>query len=83
MVSEEGVVIDLEKINVVCEWLILILAFVLYSFLGFCLYYCRFVRGFVNVAVFLYRLIEKDKVFMWINECMLRFIGLNKFCFRY
>lgn len=83
VVSEEGVSTDLEKINAVCEWPTPTSASALHSLLGLCSYYCRFIRGFANVAAPLHRLTEKDKAFMWTNECMLRSIGLNKPCPRH
>ena len=78
VVSEEGVSTDPEKIKAVCEWPTPTSASTLHSFLGLCSYYCRFVRGFANIAAPLHRLTEKDKAFVWTHECDVEFHRLKQ-----
>ena len=47
------------------------------SFLGLVGYYRRFIRGFSKIAAPLNRLLEKNRLFLWTEECTQAFQGLK------
>lgn len=38
-------------------------------FVGICSYYRRFIKGFLLIVKFFFKLIEKGREFKWLNEC--------------
>ncbi|KAJ8401943.1 hypothetical protein AAFF_G00375240 [Aldrovandia affinis] len=48
------------------------------SFVGLASYYRRFVRGFSSVAAPLYQLLQKDRDFVWTEQCQEAFSSLQR-----
>ncbi|KMQ86489.1 krab-a domain-containing protein [Lasius niger] len=69
VVSEQGITTDPEKITAVKDWPIPHTKKQLRSFLGFCSYYRKFVRGFSSIAKPLFALTENQIKFIWNDEC--------------
>lgn len=65
VVSEWGVATVPEKVAAVREWPIPHTKKQLRSFLGFCSYYRKFVKGFSSLAKSLYALTENQVKFVW------------------
>lgn len=51
------------------EWVVFKNVIEVRSFLGLCLYYRKFIRNFVLVVKLLYKLMEKGRKLLWIEEC--------------
>ena len=68
IVSEEGVSTDPDKIMAVKEWSSPRSAKQVWSFLGLCSYYRRFVRDFAQIARPLHKLCEKGSKFLWSKD---------------
>ena len=77
VVSAEGVVTDPDKITVVKDWPIPHTKKQLRSFLGFCSYYRKFVKGFSSLAKPLYMLTENQTKYVWGDECQKAFEKLK------
>ena len=69
VVSQEGVSTDPDKITAIKDWPVPSNTKDLRSFLGLCSYYCRYVKGFADVAKPLYRLQERETDNMWTEAC--------------
>lgn len=69
VVSELGITTDPEKIAAVKDWPTPHTKKQLRSFLGFCSYYRKFVRGFSSIAKPLFALTENQIKFVWNEEC--------------
>ena len=48
------------------------------GFLGLCSYYRKFIKSFSDVASPLYKLIEKETVFAWTEQCKEAFDELKR-----
>lgn len=68
IISFKGISIDFDKIFDIKEWFVFKNVKEFRSFLGFCFYYCRFVKGFSNIVKCLYKLIEKGLKFRWNDD---------------
>jgi len=68
-VSAEGVSTDPEKTDAVVEWSVLQNKKQIRSFIEFCSYYRKFVRGFSLDAKPLYVLAENQTKFIWTEQC--------------
>jgi hypothetical protein len=55
----------------------LLLASVSRMNVGFCSYYQRFIEGFADIAKPLHKLTQKDKLFVWTDECQVSFDQLK------
>lgn len=77
LISAEGVATDPEKISSVKLWPIPKTRKQVRSFLGFCSYYRKFVRGFSTLAKPLYKLTEDNFKFVWSSECQEAFLKLK------
>ena len=65
VVSHHRVSMDPDKIKAFTEWPIPSTQFELCGFLGLASYYQRFIDHFAEMAVPLYRLLDKDAPFKW------------------
>lgn len=61
------------------EWVVFKNVIEVRIFLGLCLYYRKFIRNFVLVVKLLYKLMEKGRKFLWIEECYELFRILKEF----
>jgi len=78
VVSSEGVTTDLEKIAAVKDWPVPHTKKQLRSFLGFCSYYRKYVKGFSSLAKPLYTLTENQIKFVWDTNCQNAFQELKR-----
>lgn len=65
IMSKEGVLVDIAKIEAVVEWKQPKTVTKVRSFLGFAGYYRRFIKDFYVIATPLTGLTKKDKKFVW------------------
>ena len=79
LVSEEGIRVDLRKIEVIIEWKPPRSVTEVRSFLGLAGYYRRFVKGFSMTMALMTRLIQKNVKFEWSEKCQLSFDKLKAF----
>ena len=77
VVSREGVKTDPSKTAAVEEWPPPSNVRELRSFLGFCTYYRRFVKGFANIAAPLHALTKDGTAFKWTTACQNSFDSLK------
>ena len=77
-VGGEGIGTMKEKVQAVTEWPTPINQKQLKSFLGLASYYRRFVRGFACIAAPLFQLLQKDRDFLWTEQCQVAFSGLQQ-----
>ena len=66
------------KVQAVADWPTPANQRQLKSFLGLASYYRKFVRGFSCLAAPLYRLLQKDSVFLWTEQCQGAFTSLQR-----
>jgi len=78
IVSAEGVLVDLEKIEAIKDWPRPTNATEIRSFLGLAGYYRRFVKGFASMALPLTKLTGKNVPFVWSLECEEGFVSLKE-----
>lgn len=78
VVSEGGVTTDPEKISAVRNWPVPRTKKQVRSFLGFCSYYRKFVKGFSLIAKPLFSLTENLAKFVWTEQCESAFQRLKK-----
>ncbi|PIK41495.1 Retrovirus-related Pol polyprotein from transposon [Apostichopus japonicus] len=77
IVSKDGVGTDPEKVKAVKEWPRPQNLSEVRSFVGLCGYYRRFIRGFAQIALPLFKLTEKKQKFDWNQDCETAFSGLK------
>jgi len=78
VVSERGVETDPEKIAAVKDWPVHRCLSDVRTYLGFCSYHRRFVRGFADIAAPLHELTKKGRQFVWTAGCQRSFDGLKE-----
>ncbi|KMQ87964.1 krab-a domain-containing protein, partial [Lasius niger] len=78
VISEKGITTDPEKIIAVKNWPIPQNKKQIRSFLGFCSYYRKFVKGFSSIAKPLYNLTENLSKFEWKTDCQEAFDNLKQ-----
>jgi hypothetical protein len=78
VISDEGIVMDLAKVEAIMEWPMLTNVPEVRSFMGLAGYYRRFVEGFSKIASPIMELQKKNKKFVWIEKCMEEFQRLKK-----
>ena len=78
VVGEDGVKADPQKVAAVKEWPVPKSVKEVRSFLGFCTYYRRFVRGFATIAAPLHRLTCKGASYHWEDVCQAAFEKLKE-----
>jgi hypothetical protein len=76
-VSKDGVSTNLEKIKIVQEWPVPRNVRDVRSFIGLTSYYRKFVKGFADIARPLHKLMSKNAVFKWSDECQKAFEHLK------
>ena len=69
VVSASGVLVDLEKVEVVMSWERPKSVFKIRSFLGLVGYYRRFIEDFSRLATPMKRLTQKEVKFDWDDRC--------------
>jgi hypothetical protein len=67
VISEAGVTMDNQKVEVVLQWLVSQMVRVVHTFLGLTGYYCRFIHDYGLIATPLTKLLYKD-AFKWSAE---------------
>ena len=79
IISEEGIRVDLKKIEVIIEWKPSRNVTEVRSFLGFAGYYGRFIKGFSMTMAPMTRLFQKNVRFEWSEKCQASFEKLKAF----
>jgi hypothetical protein len=69
IISEEGIVMDPEKVKAIREWSVPRNVVEVRSFMGLAVYYRRFIAGFSKIAHPITSLQRKEKKFQWTEEC--------------
>jgi hypothetical protein len=69
IISEEGIIVDLEKVEAIQEWSAPRNVAEVRSFMGLAGYYRRFIAGFSKIAHLITSLQRKEKKFHWTEEC--------------
>lgn len=77
VVSADGVATDPEKLKAVLNWLVPKNLKQVRSFIGFCSYYRRYVKGFADIARPLHKLTEAGQKFEFNDSCMKAFETLK------
>jgi len=78
VVSGDGIATDPEKIKLVEEWPTPTNLKQLRGFLGLTGYYRKFVKGYAHIAGPLNRLMKKDQLYEWIEDCQEAFGELKR-----
>jgi hypothetical protein len=78
VISARGIAVDPSKVKDVLNWMPLMNASEIRSFLGLAGYYRRFIKDFSKIAKPMTRLLEKNKNFDWTEECQVTFEELKK-----
>ncbi|CAI5669096.1 unnamed protein product [Oreochromis niloticus] len=76
--GQEGISTLEEKIHTITEWPTPADQKQLKTFLGLASYYRRFVKGFSSIAAPLFRLLQKDRDFIWTQDCQQAFNTLRR-----
>ena len=79
IVSEEGIQVDLKKIEVIIKWKPPRNVTEVHSFQGLAGYYRRFVKGFSMTTSLMTRLLQKNVRFEWSEKCQASFEKLKAF----
>ena len=69
VISAQGIVVDLAKVEEVVTWESPKSATEIRSFVGLADYYRRFIEGFSKIVVPLTQLTRKDQPFTWTDKC--------------
>ena len=69
IISEEGIVMDPEKVEAIREWSVPRNVVEARSFMALAGYYRRFIAGFSKIAHPITSLQRKEKKFQWTEEC--------------
>jgi hypothetical protein len=78
IISEEGIIVDLEKVKAIQEWPALRNVTEVRSFMGLAGYYRRFIAGFSRIAHAITSLQRKEKKFQWTEQCESSFQQLKQ-----
>jgi hypothetical protein len=77
VINQHGIAVDPKNVAVVVEWKRPSSVSEIQSFLGLAGYYRRFVPNFSSIAKPLARLFEKGVLFVWSNDCEVRYQALK------
>src|SRR5437867_10677960 len=77
-INGEGVSVDEKKVEVVKTWPVPKNVKELQSFLGYCNYYRKFLKGYSKKTIPLNRLLQKDVRFNWTMECQQAYENLKE-----
>ncbi|XP_027337226.1 uncharacterized protein LOC113850908 [Abrus precatorius] len=77
VVSKEGIMVDLGKVEAVAEWPRPTNVTKVHSFLGLAGYYRKFIEGFFKIVLPLTKLTSKGKEFKWTKGCEASFLELK------
>jgi hypothetical protein len=77
VISEEGTIVDPEKIKSIMEWPIPKNVVDIKSFMGITSYYRRFIKGFSKITYPITSLQEKGIRFTWSKKCQDKFNKLK------
>jgi ribonuclease HI len=78
IISEEGIVVDPEKVQAIQEWPTPRNVTEVRSFMGLAGYYRRFIAGFSRIAHAITSLQRKGKKFQWVEQCESSFQQLKQ-----
>ncbi|XP_070019608.1 uncharacterized mitochondrial protein AtMg00860-like [Nicotiana sylvestris] len=78
LVSSKGIEVDHAKVNVIEKLLPPTSIKAIRSFFGHAGFYRRFIKDFSKIANTLCRLLEKDHLFVFFDDCMVAFEELKK-----
>lgn len=78
ILTPEGIEVDQEKIEAIKVWAIPTTVFGVRSFLGFCGFYRKFIRGYSKIVKPLNYLTRQDVPFKWTAECREAFEKLKE-----
>ena len=78
IISTNGIEVDPEKIEIIQNWTTPTTVKGVQSFLGFCNFYRRFVKGYSRISKPLHRLTRKDQPFEWNHACQEAFEKLKR-----
>jgi hypothetical protein len=78
VISAGGISVDPSKVKDVLNWMPLMNASEIRSFLGLAGYYRRFIKDFSKISKPMTKLLEKNKTFEWTAECQTSFDDLMK-----
>lgn len=73
----EGIQIDHKKIEAIFQWKAPKNVLKIQCFLGLASYYRRFVNGFSKIALSITKLVHKNVLFVWDNQCQDNFEKLK------
>jgi hypothetical protein len=77
VISDEGIVMDLAKVEAIMEWHVPMNVTEVCSFMGLAGYYQRFFEGFSKLANPIMELQKKNKKFFWTENARKHFEGLK------
>jgi hypothetical protein len=78
IISKDGIVVNLEKIEAIREWSVPKNVLEVRSFMGLAGYYRRFIAGFSRIAHSITSLQRNEKKFQWKKECERSFQQLKQ-----
>jgi hypothetical protein len=78
VISDEGIVVDLTKVEAIMEWPAPTNVPKVRSFMGLVGYYRRFVEGFSKIENLITELQKKNKKFLWTEKCVEAFQRLKE-----
>lgn len=78
LVSEAGIAVDPEKTKTVQNWPVPSNVRELKSFVGLCSYMRKFITGFSSICKPLHVLTQKDRQFVWDDQCQTAFEKLKQ-----
>ena len=69
VLCEEGISVDLAKVQEVLDWKVPTLVHEVWSILGLAGYYLRFILEFSKISKPMTHLLQKDEKFLWTPKC--------------